>query len=211
MKIKKIIIWLLFVHLITFSYISIHAETTYKIPVTPWPEVELSQNNSIIILFGQLEFSLPHSMTKRISVLPFSFMNLSITPIDEDPLNFIQFGIIEDFNRHIVLYKEKGALEGLNVYTMENFFDVLGDLSQKSSERLKNIHKIMGVKGASQYRKYVKHPFIAYSVIFDQPTPLGQTIYILLDGDKDVYTIKGKITDKQFNHLLSGLSQHQWK
>ncbi|MEK6749808.1 MAG: hypothetical protein AABY83_11460 [Pseudomonadota bacterium] len=174
------------------------------IATAPWPQVTVAEP-AIHVQFGPLETHLPATLLKRVTVIPFTATNLSVSSRADAGGEAFQFGLLENFEQYVDMYREKGYLKGHQAENKEQFLDVLFDKENHKSKGIKTILRLLAIKNASSYVKYTQEPFIVYRATGERGKS-DQTLYIALQNDFHLYLIRGMLNEEQVKTILSGLS-----
>ncbi len=160
-----------------------------------WP-TKTCNDQLINIKFSFLNFKLPQELIKEIEIFNFSSASVAITLNDEQSHNIF---LIAQTEESVI-----GPLyEKLSVRTKKDFFNKIGEKS-KDNPNLKKAKKVFGINDAEGYIKSKKGKITSY---FIKSTNINERyIYIIVEGDKNIYQINGFINNEIYKTLLSNLS-----
>ncbi len=194
---------------ILWALLTVSASGCATGPMTtvPWPNSPTGGGDQILVHFLHLEFSLPRSMIGRVLVLDLGLQNLSIQRNPDKPKeDIVSFGRMNNFWEIYEGLKKKGYFEGLDIHDAESFFDSLAVVpGEPVSEPVRFMREAYSVNDA-EYTKSAKGPFTVYRAAAYK-YPVASKLYILIEGDKDIYQVSGHISDSEYEALLSGLTR----
>ena len=202
----KIVRSLIAVLLFLITTIFANADTVVRLEQIPWPELKTC-NECVDFQFVTLKMRLPIKDIGELVVVNLPYSNLTITlqndakSKEERSISFL----VQEPDKLTTTFKKIGYFDEHGIKNNENFFDVIG--SYRPNESLLIMRKVMGLDKAVGYFKASKGPIHAYRIHGKHPKE--QYIYIVVEGDKDVYLIAGDIDDTLYEKILSNLTLSQ--
>jgi hypothetical protein len=177
------------------------SQSVVTLEIQPWP-VSKKCEICVPVQFGKLEMHLPLSEIERILVIGRGDSIMHIIPKMNSPKVGFHFISVSP-DKLIGLYKKSGLLQGLDVKTNEQLFDILGKLPGKNKS-LATMRRLKDIDTAKRYIKTSKDSVHVYWI--QSPLPEGsQRIYFVIDGEETVYLLAGDVTQKFYEAVLSNL------
>lgn len=182
---------------------SCFAQTGVTLETQPWPapkECEIC----VPVQFGKLETYLPLSELERILIIDAGGPVMHVIPKPKSGSPKIGFQLLSlKPDKLMALYKQSGLLQGLDIKTNEQLFDILGKLPE-NNKSLEKMRRLKDIDKAKRYIKTSKDNVHAYWIKSALPEG-SQRIYFVIDGEEDVYLLAGDVTRKIFETVLSNL------
>jgi hypothetical protein len=177
------------------------AESKVALEKMKWPASNKCLK-CISIQYGLLSMKIPIDDFGKIYVQDHEMQFLSIIPKAKGSINWSIIGNMPEGER-LESFRKKGLLEGFDIATNEEFFDLLGD-GAVENDALVKIRHIMRISRAERYVKMSKGNLLAYW-IKDGKT---DSVYFFVNGGMDggdAYQLFGNFGDGFLKRLIANI------